>query len=211
MYLYSSTSSHRRIHTQQCPYAAKIQKDHLVSLHTLEGITNPQPCFLCSRLGIAYRKERKDIDAFCQKYHFTCQWQDGYLQVNGPVDSWRIVYSFRMKRIAIYHKNSTHHKWPQHEELPYEYIEGYHRQNWPFLSILSALRMMLDHQKVYLHRGQLPRGMREYVREMLPESQKPPRPGLSKKRREREERNAKRFERRQKAIRVLQIIEGWEK
>jgi hypothetical protein len=70
---------------------------------------------------------------------------------------------------------------------------------------------MLDHQKVYLHRGHLPQGMREYVREILPDSQKPPRPGLSRKRRQREARIAKRFERRQKAIRVLQIIEEWER
>jgi|GEM_PF-6490691 len=190
---------------------ALLEKNRLVSMHTLKRITNPQPCFLCSRLGIAYRKERKDIDAFCRKYNFTCQWKDGHIQVNGPVDSWRIVYSFRMSRITIYHKNNTFHKWPRQKDSPYEYIEGYHKQNWPFHSILSALRMMLDHQKVYLHRGHLPQGMREYVREILPDSQKPPRPGLSRKRRQREARIAKRFERRQKAIRVLQIIEEWER
>lgn len=209
MFLYSNSSYPKRVHTEQCPYASRIKKEHLVSVHELSEIDVPcQPCFLCSKFGRMYRSERKAIDAFCRDSNFMCQWKNGCIEIDGPVESWRIVYSQSQKEIAVYHKNNTLYK-PKSVDFPYETIDGYHRQHWKFHSILSALRSMQEHQWSYLHREGLPSGMKQHVRSFLP--RKKPRPGLSKKRKHREARAAKHFERRQKAIRVLKIIEQWEK
>lgn len=209
MFLFSKTSYPKRLHTQQCPYASRIKKENIISVHGMnEATPSCQPCFLCSKLGRMYRKERRDIEAFCMESQFSCQWKDGYIQIDGPVESWRIVYSRSQRRIAIYHKNSTLYK-PKTTDFPYETIDGYHRQHWQFRSILSALRAMLNHQWSYLERDGLPMGMKQHVSSLLP--QKVPRPGLSKKRKRKEARAAKHFENRQKAIRVLKIIEQWER
>lgn len=113
-------------HRPACRYVKRIQYANRMELMPKEAKQyGYRPCKCCNTMAYLYDTEWSSLDYFERKWDLQFCFKDGVVYVKTAISCWKLVYSRREERIALYHRNAS--KVPVDFEHPEN--ERYHRQN----------------------------------------------------------------------------------
>ena len=112
-------------HRANCPYVKRIYEKNKMILPKAEAREHGyRPCKCCNTMGYLYLEEQCNLDYFGRKWNMEFLLLDGILYVKTPVGCWKLVYSKKEEKIALYHRNDSDE--PVCFDKPQN--EHYHRQ-----------------------------------------------------------------------------------
>lgn len=197
MFVYSTVKGKKTYHKEQCAYAKRITNEHLGYFQTAVEAESKgyHACIRCSKMGKHFMRHIWKIRHFCKKTGFTCQFRQGNIFVETPVDRWLLFYSEEKKRFVTYHKNNTRDST----------IEGYHNQKWVFRSVYDTLLSIYDHTNAYLDKKT---HVPWFVKAKIYDSRNPIPSPVSRRKRDKRARKKKEARKRYEIGRVLDLIEN---
>lgn len=144
MFIISKLSRKKLIHNDSCHYVKRIEEANRLYFNTREEAISEggTPCYYCSLVINAYKKEKTSIDSFCAKYKLQLRLDHGIIRINDGLDKWIFISLSAKKKIYLYHKNRYRNKNQQPSK---SILANYHRQKIHFSSLLQALESIYDH------------------------------------------------------------------
>ena len=112
-------------HKPGCRYTKQIYNRNKMELLFWEAREyGYRPCKCCNTLVFLYDVEKDSLCRMESEWGLRFQMRDGILYVQTSISCWKLVYSKKEEKIALYHRNSSDKpvdfKKPQYEQ--------YHRQ-----------------------------------------------------------------------------------
>ena len=112
-------------HRANCPYVKRICEKNKMELPRAEAREHGyRPCKCCNSMGYMYQEEQCNLDYFKRRWSLDFLLSDGILYVKTPIGCWKLVYSRKEEKLALYHRNSS--ASPVDFTAPQN--EKYHRQ-----------------------------------------------------------------------------------
>ncbi len=97
-------------------------------------------CNYCSLAGMMLRKEKSELDSFCQEKNIAYHLQEGMLYFSTENSDWIVTETGSPRRIQLYHKNTLE----KLEETP-SAVPGYHPQNAHVKTLMEVLWYIVGH------------------------------------------------------------------
>ena len=147
MYYSSKNSRNRYYHHADCVYVRQIVAQNLLELGSIEEAMarGYKICPYCSAVARLYRKNRKQIDQFCEEHEFVHYINEGEMFVISDRDTaWRICCDEDSDNGLYLMHESKLTTMRSEEFVPYQFRE-YHRQHMGPRSILGYLYCIHDH------------------------------------------------------------------
>ena len=95
-------------HRSNCRYVKRIYEKNKMELPSAEAREHGyRPCKCCNNMAYLYKDEQCNLSYYSRKWNQEFLLADGILYVKTPVGCWKMVYSRKKERIALYHRNST--------------------------------------------------------------------------------------------------------
>ena len=108
--VYCSINSRKKVyHTEDCWYTKRTKEKNRIIFNTPSNAENVgyEPCSCCCAIGRQYRKERREVKAFCEKNNYLHFIKNGeFFVVSFEDTAWRIVPKGKDPVLFIlYHEN----------------------------------------------------------------------------------------------------------
>ncbi len=102
-------------------------------------------CRYCNSMNHHFKTEEHVLDNYAEQYGFTYKYDNGMLYVKTEIGFWKLVYSRKEEKIAIYHRNDAAE--PVNMDNPEQ--EQFHRQKDIdySTSIAGCLNYIYQHDK----------------------------------------------------------------
>ena len=108
-------------------------------------------CEHCSPVYIALKKENQQIKAYCKSKKISYHYEKGWLDVQTPYGSWRVIPHLNGKKLDLFHEN--------HKQLKgYELFVNFHRQKIKKESLYTIIDYIFMHDEF---REKTPRGVKK--------------------------------------------------
>lgn len=112
-------------HRPACRYARRIKNKNKMELFNWEAKEyGYRPCKCCNTMTYLYQVEGPSMDYLNRSWGLSFRMIDGIVYVRTNISCWKLVYSRREEKIALYHRNDS--DAPVDFENPQN--ERYHRQ-----------------------------------------------------------------------------------
>lgn len=200
MFVYSTAKGQKTYHTEQCGYAERIKVENRGYFQTAIKAESKgyHACIRCSKTGKAFTRHIGKIRHFCRMTGFTCQFRNGKIFVETPVDRWLLFYSEQQKRFVTYHQSNTRY-------FDDRSIKGYHNQKWTFHSVYDTLLSIYDHTNAYLDKKA---NVPWFVKAKIYCARNPIPSPVSRRKRDKRARKKKEERKRYEIGRVLDLIDS---
>ena len=190
MFYYSNESRAKVVHYEGCHHLKKIKKENLMSFDSIRDVRKGEYriCSCCSPITEHLRNERKELENFCQENGLAYFVNKGNLYIRTNHSKWKVLVSNSKEVLELHHKNSFE---KEHDNS----VPGYHRQNYISDSIIGYMEYITNH---------------EYYRMYNPvpiyTKKEPPTKGT--KRWNKQQKAARKKERRRKIWNVINLIDS---
>lgn len=146
MYFYSKKSQRKIIHTMQCPYCIRMNREGMATFHTMEVARekNYRLCQYCAPMGKYYRAEYREIKKYADENGMIFSYYDGTITVCTPYSQWKIIVNGRKRDMFLYHKNVYKNSFEK------SLVPGYHSQSVRRNSILAYMNYIVKHDRYRL-------------------------------------------------------------
>ena len=199
-WFYSKKSDRKIIHTAECRMYKRIGRENALYFTSLEQAQKKgyHLCSLCNPLLLLYKKEKKDIEAFCREAGLTIQLNEETIHIISRNDIWRIMLNQFTGKLMLYHRNNYGYKKRDMGDM-----SAFHRQEHRESTLLGYVRYIANHDD-YSEQRQFETQIKEKEKKKDP-GYNPP---YKRTRKGRRQTKAAKDKKRNKAIsRTLSLIE----
>ncbi len=198
MFIYSKLRGTKVYHAETCGYCKNIKKENIGYFHSREEAQNNHyhACQHCSIVARLYKQQGPHVQVYCKQNDFRCEYVPvlDQIHITSPVDDWLIVH--HGKKFEVYHRNYSY------IDKGNSKIKGYHNQKWRFTSLLDTIKSVADHQISIMDKDNLPSCVKHYLfSKYMGKSPK------GRKRKAKEAREQKKFNKRVAIRSVLDLID----
>lgn len=146
MYFYSKKRGRKIVHTSQCPYCIRMNRERMEIFHTVEEAREKgyRLCKDCAPMGKYYRAEYHEIRNYADENGIIFDYYDGSITIRTPYSQWKIITNGRKKELFLYHKNVYRNSFEK------SLVPGYHSQSVRRKSILAYMNYIVEHDRYRL-------------------------------------------------------------
>ena len=205
--MYVASKYGKVFHNQVCNYTGIIK--YPVYFYTSDAALNSgyRFCACCSPLKVSVKKAIDVINALVKKWELNFSFIKGLLYIHDGTLGWFVIRSSVLKKFVLFHENGIR----QHMKanIPsYPDIKGYHKQKYTSSNLVHIFRYIGKHKSSYLiHQESL--SIENKRRYMLAQSRvKDPQHNISKKKRFKRAKKARKLFNKMATLNVLEIIES---
>ena len=146
MYVGSTHSTRKIVHTQQCHYVSKTNPKWKVYFHTLQeaNMAGYTLCNYCASMGKFYYRQKFQVDAYCREHDLRIFIHDNHLYVLSKDETtWRLVLTKSCRTVFLYHENFKNIRYTRKYQ-PY-WHRSFHYQNISSQNILTCREYIVGH------------------------------------------------------------------
>ncbi len=142
MVFFSTKSRQKIYHQPHCVVRKRINRAYEKWFPSSEASQESEyhMCSYCSLAGMMLRKEKTEVDNFCQEKSIIYRMNDGMLYLSTANSDWVVTEEGSPRRIQLYHKNTLE----KLEEAPGS-VPGYHPQNARVKTLMEVLWYIVGH------------------------------------------------------------------
>ena len=151
MFYYSTKSSKKIIHLENCHHIKAIKKENLAEISSAASARRDyfRICKCCSPITKDYRKNQDEILDFALSNGIRCYISRGSMRVNTFREKWLILASGNDKKLELHHRS----KYDNDNENS---VLGFHKQKFSGNSIMDVLKYVSYHE-TYRMQNPLPK------------------------------------------------------
>lgn len=205
--MYVASKYGKVFHNQACSYTGRIK--YPVYFHTLDEALNSgyRFCACCSPLKVSVKKAINIINVLVKKWELSFSFIKGLLFIHDGTLGWLVTRSSGLKKFVLFHENGIR----QHMKanIPsYPDIKGYHKQKFSSTNLVHIFSYIGKHKSSYLVHPETI-SIENKRRYMLAQSRvKDSQHNISKKKRFKRAKKARKLFNKMATLNVLEIIES---